>query len=135
MDFTIKPQREYKDRLFKAIFGRDTEESKRWMKPWTGRLRKSCWTAFSYFIGEFLRFFATPKKCEPLRANPQKDKEETEVLRFFATAKNASLREQGKTLRASFSLRREQGKTLRASFSLRLEKVKEIAEQLRMQNS
>ena len=30
MDFTIKPQREYKDRLFKAIFGRDTEESKRW---------------------------------------------------------------------------------------------------------
>ena len=30
MDFTIKPQREYKDRLFKAIFGRNTEESKRW---------------------------------------------------------------------------------------------------------
>ena len=25
-----KPKREYKDRLFKAIFGRDTEESKRW---------------------------------------------------------------------------------------------------------
>ncbi len=30
MDMTIKPQREYKDRLFKAVFGRDTEESKRW---------------------------------------------------------------------------------------------------------
>ncbi len=25
-----KPQRQYKDRLFKAIFGRDTEESRRW---------------------------------------------------------------------------------------------------------
>ena len=30
MDAPISPQREYKDRLFKAIFGRDTEESKRW---------------------------------------------------------------------------------------------------------
>ena len=30
MDITLTPQREYKDRLFKAIFGRDTEESKRW---------------------------------------------------------------------------------------------------------
>ena len=30
--FSIKPQseREYKDRLFKAIFGRNTEQSKRW---------------------------------------------------------------------------------------------------------
>ena len=30
MDFTPGTQRQYKDRLFKAIFGRDTEESKRW---------------------------------------------------------------------------------------------------------
>ena len=30
MNFTENTQREYKDRLFKAIFGRDTEESKRW---------------------------------------------------------------------------------------------------------
>ncbi len=30
MEFQTLPQREYKDRLFKAIFGRDTEESKRW---------------------------------------------------------------------------------------------------------
>ena len=30
MNQTMVPQREYKDRLFKAIFGRDTEESKRW---------------------------------------------------------------------------------------------------------
>ena len=30
MDYQTLPQREYKDRLFKAIFGRDTEESKRW---------------------------------------------------------------------------------------------------------
>ena len=30
MNFTEKTQREYKDRLFKAIFGRETEESKRW---------------------------------------------------------------------------------------------------------
>ena len=30
MDTPPTPQREYKDRLFKAIFGRDTEESKRW---------------------------------------------------------------------------------------------------------
>ena len=30
MNFTETTQREYKDRLFKAIFGRDTEESKRW---------------------------------------------------------------------------------------------------------
>ena len=30
MDEHPTPQREYKDRLFKAIFGRDTEESKRW---------------------------------------------------------------------------------------------------------
>ena len=26
-----KPKREYKDRLFKAIFGRNTEESTRWL--------------------------------------------------------------------------------------------------------
>lgn len=30
MEFQTLPQREYKDRLFKAIFGRDTEESKKW---------------------------------------------------------------------------------------------------------
>ncbi len=30
MEFQTLPQREYKDRLFKAIFGRDSEESKRW---------------------------------------------------------------------------------------------------------
>lgn len=30
MEFQTLPQREYKDRLFKAIFGRNTEESKRW---------------------------------------------------------------------------------------------------------
>ena len=30
MNFPETTQREYKDRLFKAIFGRDTEESKRW---------------------------------------------------------------------------------------------------------
>ena len=30
MNFTETTQREYKDRLFKAIFGRNTEESKRW---------------------------------------------------------------------------------------------------------
>ena len=30
MNLTLNPQREYKDRLFKAIFGRDTEESRRW---------------------------------------------------------------------------------------------------------
>ena len=32
MNFTIdsRPERNYKDRLFKAIFGRDTEQSKRW---------------------------------------------------------------------------------------------------------
>ncbi len=30
MIFTQSPQKQYKDRLFKAIFGRDTEESKRW---------------------------------------------------------------------------------------------------------
>jgi hypothetical protein len=30
MIFTQGPQKQYKDRLFKAIFGRDTEESKRW---------------------------------------------------------------------------------------------------------
>ena len=30
MDPHSPPQREYKDRLFKAIFGRDTEESKKW---------------------------------------------------------------------------------------------------------
>ena len=30
MESQATPQREYKDRLFKAIFGRDTEESKRW---------------------------------------------------------------------------------------------------------
>ncbi len=30
MNFSEKTQREYKDRLFKAIFGRETEESKRW---------------------------------------------------------------------------------------------------------
>ena len=30
MNFTESTQREYKDRLFKAIFGRNTEESKRW---------------------------------------------------------------------------------------------------------
>ena len=30
MELEPTPQREYKDRLFKAIYGRDTEESKRW---------------------------------------------------------------------------------------------------------
>ena len=30
MDTSLPPNRQYKDRLFKAIFGRDTEESKRW---------------------------------------------------------------------------------------------------------
>lgn len=30
MEFQTLPQREYKDRVFKAIFGRDTEESGRW---------------------------------------------------------------------------------------------------------
>ena len=30
MDTSSPPNRQYKDRLFKAIFGRDTEESKRW---------------------------------------------------------------------------------------------------------
>ncbi|MBO4387065.1 MAG: hypothetical protein J5817_08655, partial [Treponema sp.] len=30
MDTASPPNRQYKDRLFKAIFGRDTEESKRW---------------------------------------------------------------------------------------------------------
>ena len=30
MDEHPTTQREYKDRLFKAIFGRDTNESKRW---------------------------------------------------------------------------------------------------------
>ena len=30
MEFQTLPQRAYKDRLFKAIFGRDSEESKRW---------------------------------------------------------------------------------------------------------
>lgn len=30
MEFQTLPQREYKDRLFKAVFGRDTDESKRW---------------------------------------------------------------------------------------------------------
>ena len=30
MELDPTPQREYKDRLFKAIYGRDTEESKRW---------------------------------------------------------------------------------------------------------
>ncbi|MBO4387405.1 MAG: hypothetical protein J5817_10395, partial [Treponema sp.] len=30
MDTPSLPNRQYKDRLFKAIFGRDTEESKRW---------------------------------------------------------------------------------------------------------
>ena len=30
MDISTVPQREYKDRLFKAIFGRNTEESKKW---------------------------------------------------------------------------------------------------------
>lgn len=30
MIFTTRPQRQYKDRLFKAVFGRNTEESKRW---------------------------------------------------------------------------------------------------------
>ena len=30
MIFTQGPQKQYKDRLFKAIFGRDTEGSKRW---------------------------------------------------------------------------------------------------------
>ena len=30
METHLPPQRQYKDRLFKAIFGRDTEESKRW---------------------------------------------------------------------------------------------------------
>ena len=39
----------------------------------------------------------------------------TEFLRFFAIAKNASLREQGKTLRASFSLRRD--KTLKVIYN------------------
>ena len=39
----------------------------------------------------------------------------TEFFRFFAKAKNASLREQGKTLRASFSLRRD--KTLKVIYN------------------
>lgn len=44
MDFSIKPQREYKDRLFKAIFGRDTEESKRWRLDLYNALNNTSYT-------------------------------------------------------------------------------------------
>ena len=44
MDFTIKPQREYKDRLFKAIFGRNTEDSKRWRLDLYNALNNTSYT-------------------------------------------------------------------------------------------
>ena len=44
MEFTINPQREYKDRLFKAIFGRDTEESKRWRLDLYNALNNTSYT-------------------------------------------------------------------------------------------
>ena len=39
-----KPKREYKDRLFKAIFGRDTEESKRWRLDLYNALNNTAYT-------------------------------------------------------------------------------------------
>ena len=39
-----KPKREYKDRLFKAIFGRDTEESKRWRLDLYNALNDTAYT-------------------------------------------------------------------------------------------
>ena len=44
MEFTINPQREYKDRLFKAIIGRDTEESKRWRLDLYNALNNTSYT-------------------------------------------------------------------------------------------
>jgi len=39
-----KPKREYKDRLFKAIFGRNTEESKRWRLDLYNALNDTAYT-------------------------------------------------------------------------------------------
>jgi len=44
MDISTVPQREYKDRLFKAIFGRNTEESKRWRLELYNALNGSSYT-------------------------------------------------------------------------------------------
>ena len=44
MNLTLNPQREYKDRLFKAIFGRDTEESKRWRLDLYNALNNTSYT-------------------------------------------------------------------------------------------
>jgi len=44
MDISTVPQREYKDRLFKAIFGRNTEESKKWRLELYNALNGSSYT-------------------------------------------------------------------------------------------
>ncbi len=44
MSFTHHPQREYKDRLSKAIFGRDTDESKKWRLDLYNALNNTSYT-------------------------------------------------------------------------------------------
>ena len=44
MNLTQNTQREYKDRLFKAIFGRNTEESKRWRLDLYNALNNTSYT-------------------------------------------------------------------------------------------
>ena len=44
MDISTVPQREYKDRLFKAIFGRNNEQSKRWRLELYNALNGSSYT-------------------------------------------------------------------------------------------
>ena len=50
MNLTLNTQREYKDRLFKAIFGRDIEESKKWRLDLYNELNDTSgayeWTAY-----------------------------------------------------------------------------------------
>ena len=50
MEYEPKPPRDYKDRLFKAIYGRDTDESKRWRLELYNALNGTSYTDPDAFI-------------------------------------------------------------------------------------